>query len=265
MLTVVGCGNLVRRDDSVGVRLAQRLASRLADHPIAGVQAIDCGTAGFEVMYRARGSTALVIVDAAQTGAAPGTIYEVPGDVVAAVTMPEVNLHAFRWDHAIGVGRAVYKDEFPADVQVVLIEVADTSYGEELSPAVERAADEVYRRLLDRVAAHAATHAAAQQAPLVLMAERGSLQMPRDVFERVFGDRTSAAVLPRDAALVLLPVYAEQGGVLVKQKNLRGDRAIELRDALRNCGWDDAGTVALVAVPDGELGGLILTRQSETP
>ena len=260
MLTVIGCGNVLRRDDGVGVQLARRLAARLAEHPIAGVQAIDCGTAGFEVMYRARGSAALIIVDAARTGGAPGAIYEVPGDVVAAVALPEVNLHAFRWDHAIGVGRAVYQGEFPADVAVWLIEAADLDYGEALSPAVAAAAEVVYRRVLDRIAGFATAAAArAAAAPIALVAERGSLQLPAAVFGRWFGDRTAATVLPDGRGLVLLPVHPEQGGVVVKQKNRHGDRAIELREALRARGWDDVGTLHLRAVAEPSVGGWLLT------
>lgn len=262
MLTVVGCGNLLRRDDGVGVRLARRLAERLADHPIPGVQAVDCGTAGFEVMYRARGSSSLIILDASRTGAEPGAIHEVPGDVVAALTMPEVNLHEFRWDHAIGVGKAVYKEAFPGDVTVLLIEAADLGYGDELSPAVTAAAEVVYRRVLDRVATFAARRPErADDAPVALVAERGWLQVPAALFDRWFGDRTAAAVLPDERGLVLLPVYPEQGGVVVKQKNRAGDRAIELRDALRGQGWDDVGTLHLSAAPEPALGGWILSPQ----
>lgn len=265
MLTVIGCGNVLRRDDGVGVLLARRLAERLSTHPIPEVQAIDCGTAGFEVMYRARGSTELVILDACRTGGEPGAIFEVPGDVVASVQMPAVNLHEFRWDHAIGVGKTVYRDEFPRQVTVLLIEAAELDYGEELSPAVRDAAERVYQKVLDRVAAFAAARTAGGD-ELVLVADRGSLQLPRAVFEQHFGQRTAAAILPREAGLVLLPVFPEDGGLLVKQRNARGDRAVEVRDAFRQRGWDDEGRLELTAKVDPELGGLLLApRSAEAP
>lgn len=257
MLTIIGCGNVLRGDDGVGVVVAQRLIERLRQFPVPGVQAFDCGTAGMEVMYRARGSRALVVLDASRTGVAPGTVHRVPGEIVRSVELPQVNLHEFRWDHAIGMGRAIYKDAFPDDVEVLLVEAQSLALGEGLSAAVAEGAEQVYRAVLDRIAAHAAAHPAVAPGA-TLLASRGTLQLPRAVFDAVFGDRTAAAVLPQPGRLVVLPLHPEDGGVIVKQRNLRGDRALELGDALRAQGWDDAGDLTLSAAIDRELGGLVL-------
>jgi hydrogenase maturation protease len=271
MLTVIGCGNLMRRDDGVGVVVAQRLAARLLAHPVPGVQAFDCGTAGFEVMYRARGSHALCVIDASQSGAAPGTIHELPGDTVTSTELPSVNLHEFRWDHALAVGRAIYKQDFPEDVKVFLIEAGDLGHGDGLSEAVEQAAERVYKRLLEHCAQYAAARApqlsAAEQ---ILVARRGSLQLPRELFDALFGERCAAAVLSRADDILVVPVLPEDGGVLVKQKNAQGDRAVDVREALRSQGWDDMGTLTLQARVDRSLGGLVLaplplSQPSATP
>lgn len=266
MLTIIGCGNPVRRDDGVGVAVVRRIVERLASHPVRGVQAFDCGTAGFEVMYRARGSQALIVVDASRTGAPAGSIHEVPGDVLASLQLPAVDLHAFRWDHAIALGRKLEGDAFPADVQVILVEAETLDFGEGLTEAVATAAEQVHRRLLDRIAAHAAAHSEAAIEPsLQLIAERGNLQVPRELYDRFFAGRTGAAVLPRDGALLVLPIAAEDGGLLVKQRNLAGDRSIEIRDALRNSGWDELGTLTFTATADPVLGGLVLVPSTATP
>lgn len=265
MLTIIGCGNPVRRDDGVGVAVVRRIVERLAAHPVRGVQAFDCGTAGFEVMYRARGSSALVVVDASRTGAPAGAIHEVPGDVLASLELPPVDLHAFRWNHAIALGRRLEGEAFPGDVQVILIEAAELDFGEGLTEPVARAAEIVHRRLLDRIAAHAAAqHEAAIEPALTLVSERGNLQVPRSLYDRLFAGRTGAAVLPRDGALVILPIAAEDGGLLVKQRNLAGDRSIEIRDALRTSGWDEHGTLTFTATADPVLGGLVLVPRTTT-
>ncbi|MBK8234746.1 MAG: hydrogenase maturation protease [Deltaproteobacteria bacterium] len=265
MLTIIGCGNPVRRDDGVGVAVVRRIAERLAAHPVRGVQAFDCGTAGFEVMYRARGSEALVVVDASRTGAPAGTVHEVPGEVLASLELPPVDLHAFRWDHAIALGRKLDGDAFPSDVQVFLVEAADLEFGEGLTEAVAQAAELVHRRLLDRIAAHAAAQSEAAIEPaLTLVAERGNLQVPCTLYERLFAGRTGAAVLHREGALVVLPIAAEDGGLLVKQRNLAGDRSIEIRDVLRSSGWDELGTITFTATADPVLGGLVLVPSAST-
>ncbi|MDJ0796059.1 MAG: hydrogenase maturation protease [Calothrix sp. MO_167.B12] len=143
MLTIIGCGNLNRSDDAVGVIVAQQLQKYLAQKPHPHVRVYDCGTAGMEVMFQARGSTKLIIVDASVTGSDAGAIFKVPGEELEALPEPSYNLHDFRWDNALAAGRQIFKDEFPQDVTVYLIEAANLGFGLELTPAVRDAADSV--------------------------------------------------------------------------------------------------------------------------
>ena len=141
MLTIIGCGNLNRCDDAVGVIVAQKLQQHLTQQPLPHVQIYDCGTAGMEVMFQARGSQKLIIVDASHTGSDIGAIFKIPGKELAALPEPSYNLHDFRWDNALAAGRQIFKDEFPQDVTVYLIEAANLGFGWELTPAVRDAAD----------------------------------------------------------------------------------------------------------------------------
>ncbi len=154
MLTVIGCGNPNRSDDGVGVAVAQRLRRRLGEAGKPEVQVFDAGTAGLEVMFQARGSKRLIIVDASATGAEPGTIYEVPGDELAAPPPHSLNLHDFRWDHALHAGRQIYKEAFPEQVSVFLIEAQNLDLGLELSPPVEAAGERVTDMIAEIIAAY---------------------------------------------------------------------------------------------------------------
>lgn len=160
MLSIIGCGNLNRRDDGVGVVVAQRLQRWLTEWADLPVQVFDAGTDGMAVMFQARGCDALVLVDACRTGVEAGAIYEVPGSELAEAPASGLNLHEFRWNHALYAGRRLYGEAFPADVTVLLIEAADLGYGLELTPAVASAADSVVARLSDMVGAYAVRRAA---------------------------------------------------------------------------------------------------------
>ncbi|QLE54612.1 hydrogenase maturation protease [Nostoc sp. TCL26-01] len=149
MLTIIGCGNLNRSDDAVGVIIAQRLQKYLAENPHVNVRVYDCGTAGMEVMFQARGSTKLVIIDASSTGSEPGAVFQVPGAELAALPEPSYNLHDFRWDHALAAGRKIFEDDFPQDVTVYLIEAANLDLGLELSPVVESSAELVFQEIAE--------------------------------------------------------------------------------------------------------------------
>ncbi|AFZ57696.1 hydrogenase maturation protease [Anabaena cylindrica FACHB-243] len=148
MLTIIGCGNLNRNDDAVGVIIAQRLQQYLAQNPHPNIRVFDCGTAGMEVMFQARGSEKLIILDASCTGSEPGAIFKVPGKELEALPEPSYNLHDFRWDHALAAGRKIFADDFPQQVTVYLIEAANLDLGLELSPVVQHSADLVFAELI---------------------------------------------------------------------------------------------------------------------
>jgi hydrogenase maturation protease len=151
MLTVIGCGNLTRSDDGVGVVVARAVHDALSPAQRARVAVFDAGTDGMGVMYRARGATALIVVDASRSGTEPGTIHEVPGTVLEGPPPAGLTLHDFRWDHALYVGRRLYGDDFARDTRVFLIEAEDLSFGVELSDRVQRAASRVAGMILERI------------------------------------------------------------------------------------------------------------------
>jgi len=153
MMVVIGCGNLNRSDDGVGVAVA-RCVSALCNNP-AGVKIIDAGTGGMEIMFQARGADHLVIIDACMSGSEPGAVFEVPGAELEAVNPPSFTLHDFRWDHALYAGRRMFGDAFPRDVMAFLIEAKSLDYGLDLSPEADRAATIVAERVAALIEAHA--------------------------------------------------------------------------------------------------------------
>jgi hydrogenase maturation protease len=148
MLTIIGCGNLNRSDDAVGVIIAQQLQQYLRKNRYPNVQVYDCGTAGMEVMFQARGSEKLIIIDASSTGSEPGAVFKVPGKELEALPEPSYNLHSFRWDNALAAGKKIFKDNFPKEVTVYLIEAENLSLGLDLTPAVNNSAKLVFEEVI---------------------------------------------------------------------------------------------------------------------
>jgi hydrogenase maturation protease len=147
VLTIIGCGNSNRRDDGVGVFVAQALLAKLGRQPRKDVRVFDAGTGGMDVMFQARGATRLIIVDASASGSPAGAIFEVPGAELQREHTPSFNLHDFRWDHALAAGRLIFRDAFPTDVAVLLIEAQSLELGLELSAPVRAAADRIIAKL----------------------------------------------------------------------------------------------------------------------
>jgi hydrogenase maturation protease len=144
MIVVIGCGNPNRSDDGAGPEVVRALRAR---GTVDGVRLLDAGTDGMAVIFAARGCRTLIIVDACRSGSEPGAIFEVPGAELERQYQPALNLHDFRWDHALHAGRMLLRDDFPADVTVLLIEAANLDFGVGLSPAVAAAASKVADRV----------------------------------------------------------------------------------------------------------------------
>ncbi|MFO0923497.1 MAG: hydrogenase maturation protease [Pirellulales bacterium] len=142
---IIGCGNILRGDDAAGPVFIRRLWEHgLPNH----VRCADGGTGGMDVAFQMRGVKQVILIDACDSGSEPGTIFEVPGmEVEQLPPLEGINLHAFRWDHALAFARWLLKEDYPNDVLVYLIEGASYVIGDELSASVSHAVD----RLVDRV------------------------------------------------------------------------------------------------------------------
>lgn len=151
MLTIIGCGNLNRCDDGVGVLVARQLIQKFPNFDNMNVQIFDAGTDGMSVMFQARGSEALIIIDASQTGSEAGAVFEVPGSEMEGKPPDSYNLHDFRWDHALYAGRQIFKDDFPSDVQVFLIEAKFLGLGLNISKEALHAAEIVVDKIGKRI------------------------------------------------------------------------------------------------------------------
>ncbi|MEM9665991.1 MAG: hydrogenase maturation protease [Bacteroidota bacterium] len=147
-VVVIGCGNLLRGDDAAGPLVIRHLWDRWGTAIPSGIRVVDGGTAGMDVAFQMRGARRVILVDACLTGEVPGTLYRVPGEEVEQLPPADgLNLHAFRWDHALAFARWLLKDAYPTDITVYLIEAAQTDFGAPLTEAVEQTVHALAARL----------------------------------------------------------------------------------------------------------------------
>lgn len=134
---IIGCGNLLRGDDAAGPVFIRRLWERGLPQ---GVRCADGGTGGMDVAFQMRGVPEVVLVDACRSGSEPGSIFQIPGSEVEHLPpLAGINLHAFRWDHALAFAHWLLKEDYPRNITVYLIEAEVLEIGAELSPAVDKA------------------------------------------------------------------------------------------------------------------------------
>lgn len=240
---IVGCGNLLRGDDGVGPVLIRHLWDRGVPD---GARLVDGGTAGMDVGFQMRGARRVVIVDASATGAVPGTVYRLPGEELTDLPpLKGLHTHAFRWDHAIPFARWALGDACPTDITVFLIEAGAMELGADLSEPVSAAMEQV----IDMIEADFLSPLrppTAEQVSVEITSE-GYLRMDATLAAGRFPSDAVAAV-PRENELWLFPLRGpSSGGLLLKQRNPAGDRALLVREVLRDgfaagvraAFWDD--------------------------
>jgi hydrogenase maturation protease len=151
MLSIIGCGNPNRKDDGVGVYIAQALQEYQHKNNFPDVTVYDAGTSGMDVMFKARGSDALIIVDANLSESEAGSLFIVPGEELANIPEPSYNLHDFRWDNAIYAGKKIYKEDFPENITVYLIEAETVDMGIGMTDTVTTTADKVIEMIKEKI------------------------------------------------------------------------------------------------------------------
>lgn len=251
---VVGCGNLLRGDDGVGPILVRHLWERGVPD---GARLVDGGTAGMDVAFQMRGARRVVIIDAAATGSAPGTIFSVPGAELAHLPPLEgLHTHSFRWDHAIAFARWALGEDCPTDITVYLVEVAGVELGAELSEPVRAAMELVIARIEADYLAPLRPPAAA--AVTVEFTADGYLRLDAALAASRFPSDAVAAVV-RDGDLWLIPLRGPRsGGLLLKQRNPAGDRSLLIREVtadraisgVTGAFWDDEHRSLRIPLPD---------------
>ncbi|WP_298438841.1 HyaD/HybD family hydrogenase maturation endopeptidase [Geobacter sp.] len=145
---VLGIGNLIMTDDGIGVRVVQRLAEGFRFPP--GVELLDGGTLGLDLLPRLEGVERLLIVDAVETGKAPGTVMRLEGEEIPLAFRTKLSPHQMGLQDLLAV--AELQGNLPAEMVLWGVQPASIEPGMELSPAVA----ERVEYLVDRVQAELA-------------------------------------------------------------------------------------------------------------
>jgi hydrogenase maturation protease len=139
---VIGVGNPMRGDDAVGRLLARRLRE-LALPDVAVHEESGEGTALIEAW---RNAGAVILIDAAQSGAAPGTIRRIDASQTPVPSrFFHYSTHAFSVAEAVELARALH--QLPPRIILYSIEGRDFNAGGELSPEVAASFDELLSRV----------------------------------------------------------------------------------------------------------------------
>lgn len=139
---VIGIGNSFRRDDGIGLAVADRIAERR----LPGVHVMTATGEPAALLDAWTGAARAVVVDAAAgDDATPGRVRRWSADDLDAAATA-VSSHALGLAQTTALGRALGR--MPAKLVVFTVEIADSGHGVGLTPAVAAAVPEVVAAIL---------------------------------------------------------------------------------------------------------------------
>lgn len=143
-ILVLGIGNLLLSDEAVGVRLVEALEQRF-DIP-AGVEVLDGGTAGLELMEAMANRDHLIVADAVLTGQSPGSVAVLRDKEIPAMFSRKVSPHQLGLCDVLMALQLT--DEFPRQLTLVGVVPESLAPGIGLTPTVTQAMEPALAQIL---------------------------------------------------------------------------------------------------------------------
>jgi hydrogenase maturation protease len=140
---ILGIGNLLLRDEGVGIHVVSRMMKM---HLPQNIAVVDGATATWDVVSLADGADRLIIVDAVKGGGAPGTIYRLSLDDVAVDAGEPLSLHHIGLPQMLDVCSLIGSK--PLTV-IIGVEPKEIDFGMELSPEIEERVPEIIELILE--------------------------------------------------------------------------------------------------------------------
>ena len=145
---IIGLGNPVLTDDSVGLKISAALRQHLAGRP--GVTTAELYSGGLRLVEAIAGFDRAIVLDAIVTGQPAGTIRKL-GTAELPSTRSAYSAHDGSLPAALQMGRMAGL-RLPDEIDIWAVEAGDVeTFSESLTPAVARAVPQVVREVLDHL------------------------------------------------------------------------------------------------------------------
>jgi hydrogenase maturation protease len=146
-VVVLGLGNLIRKDDGVGIHALHLLS---ADRRVPEkVQIIEGGTLGLDLLSAVKGASHLLALDAVDTAAPPGTLSHFANEDLNNLPVSK-SVHLLGFADLLGALRIL--ETAPVEVVLLGIQPETIDWGVTLSPVVDAALNDFVEAALAQIA-----------------------------------------------------------------------------------------------------------------
>jgi hydrogenase maturation protease len=133
-ILVLGVGNLLLQDEGAGVRVLEAFAGTYAVPE--GVELLDGGTSGLDLLHHIAGRDCLIILDVVKSGKPAGTLVRLEAEQVPALLGHKISPHQLGLSDLIAL--AGLTDTLPGKLVLLGIEPKSLNTGLEMSDEVGR-------------------------------------------------------------------------------------------------------------------------------
>jgi hydrogenase maturation protease len=149
-LLVIGCGNEWASDDAVGLRVIRSLKETAADRLPDGVELIEAGGAGLNLLDLWEGCERVILVDAVRSSAPPGAVHCFDASLLPPRDALPVSSHGVNVIDAVELARLLGR--LPGQLSVVGVEIlSEEPFHTGLTPDVDAAVPLACERVLEIV------------------------------------------------------------------------------------------------------------------
>jgi hydrogenase maturation protease len=134
-ILVLGLGNTIMTDDGFGVRAVEALSSRYRFD--GEVRLLDGGTLGLDLLPHLEGIDRLLIIDALEMQAIPGTVFRLEGDEVPRAFAGKLSVHQMGVQDLLAVSELM--GHLPPKLVVWGVQPQSIEMGTELTTTVAAA------------------------------------------------------------------------------------------------------------------------------
>jgi hydrogenase maturation protease len=141
-IVALGLGNVLNRDEGWGVRCLELLEPRF--DRAAGVDFLDGGVLGMDLMPLVERSDALLLLDAVDARKPPGTIIELDGPDIPLYAQVKLSIHQVTFQEVLFLAKV--RNRLPRRLHLIGVQPADMGVGLDMSPAAGAALAEGVER-----------------------------------------------------------------------------------------------------------------------
>jgi hydrogenase maturation protease len=139
---VLGLGNTLQTDEGLGVYALEALAAQLGD--VDGVEFIDGGVLGLNLLPLVESASHLLILDAANAGKAPGSVIELTRGQIPLYSGVKLSQHQLTFQEVLAL--ASIRGLLPPNLHLVGAQPADLTVGLGMSETIQAALPEIVAR-----------------------------------------------------------------------------------------------------------------------